>query len=1244
MRVLSQTIPGVRHQQNKMASAWGNHSLIAYGCQSNVIIVDSRTAQMVQTLIHHKATVTQVCWCEDMHQHSMSTPYCLKLCSVDSSGVCVTWDVAMGTVLCEFNIGSKSVVDMKWLHTNDACRDLVALLVSPNTLFIWNAERGTKVAKCTFYETVIQLAFDPFNPSFLVLLSPECLIFVDDFSPTHGSHGPGKKFFMSSHNINSSQVSKPKSRRLLSAESLKTEENVPLVDCLQVSFVNSHRNHLLVLYPKEILILDLSIMQAVGSVFLERNTSPFLQVFTCKQRNILYCLHENGCVSVRSCQYQSLPDSVSPSPSETEQLEVSYIVQAISEPLRISRISTVHELLVCPMSELKVAVLMSDGKLLLWEVEMDVSDGADCRGLIAPLPSTAESQLVSLEEEENGAKSDDSIDGPPLCLSDLISPLWYTPSADANHRKVCIRLLLLGVASGISATPTSIRMCPPLTTKNWPYYTPVVAVGTASGSVLLYKLNTSCLYKDICIHSHRVAGIEWLSLHAIITFVHSPPNQAGLCRNEVALTDIQTGQVTYFRKSKQEESAISFIRVSPQKNYLVIVFVPDKPLEIWDARTLTLLKELPAQNPIFPAVEWSQSHLKTILKKSTDMSTVNYDIALEGADSYKGAVVVPREIITFVDTDGACYHVSVEGNKIKNMTPTPNYLSMSNVTTMAWKGDLMVVGDSDGNVLYQDTKNGQSRTIASAKGSVKKIRFAPGKGNTKILILYNNRVDVRDALEEEVCGQIKWGRGEACVEDADWASSDKPVLLTSDGCVHVSDCNLQISNNVEMSSRELEEPLFCPHVGMAQASLQLKCLLQHQPWSLEYNIENDDFDDSDNVQKNIKHLLAVLPLDMKDHLYNAPFGIPQRCLLTAMLFGDTVEIDFWTVALHCLSREQARMKDPNYAPSYNVPKIINPSEDIICPDASASTAIGAASIKHQSVEDLLGMSNSQTDGQTWEEAKAEMDKSLLKTLAPLDLCYDVIIDAKFYRSLQLDTILLHNSKRHLYEHNQKCSTNLLLLGQTDRAVQMLLETDPSNSNYITDLLKACLAATIRSSGASQSTIKVVATNLIANSRLMEGVQLLCLIDKGLDACRYLQAYGYWETAAWLAKSSLSDRDCADVFIRWADHLVSPAVNQRLKALLVLLSIGHFKRVIETLHNMRYISLAALFSEACLQFGMLQADQPQNLLLETVFGEYARYLHSIGFSRAMRHYCSMAGPTGDKLLDQYITSTSSHKLS
>ena len=42
----------------------------------------------------------------------------------------------------------------------------------------------------------------------------------------------------------------------------------------------------------------------------------------------------------------------------------------------------------------------------------------------------------------------------------------------------------------------------------------------------------------------------------------------------------------------------------------------------------------------------------------------------------------------------------------------------------------------------------------------------------------------------------------------------------------------------------------------------------------------------------------------------------------------------------------------------------------------------------------------------------------------------------------------------------------------------------------------------------------------------EGVQLLCLIDKGLDACRYLQTYGEWDRAAWLAKvTSWSPLQC-----------------------------------------------------------------------------------------------------------------------
>ena len=62
---------------------------------------------------------------------------------------------------------------------------------------------------------------------------------------------------------------------------------------------------------------------------------------------------------------------------------------------------------------------------------------------------------------------------------------------------------------------------------------------------------------------------------------------------------------------------------------------------------------------------------------------------------------------------------------------------------------------------------------------------------------------------------------------------------------------------------------------------------------------------------------------------------------------------------------------------------------------------------------------------------------------------------------------------------------------------------------------------------------------------LDGVQLLCLIDKGLDGCRYLQTYGEWRTAAWLARATLSEKDCGEVFTKWADHLASVTVNNKV---------------------------------------------------------------------------------------------------
>uniref|UniRef100_A0A1I8F043 Uncharacterized protein n=1 Tax=Wuchereria bancrofti TaxID=6293 RepID=A0A1I8F043_WUCBA len=113
----------------------------------------------------------------------------------------------------------------------------------------------------------------------------------------------------------------------------------------------------------------------------------------------------------------------------------------------------------------------------------------------------------------------------------------------------------------------------------------------------------------------------------------------------------------------------------------------------------------------------------------------------------------------------------------------------------------------------------------------------------------------------------------------------------------------------------------------------------------------------------------------------------------------------------------------------------------------------------------------------------------------------------------------------------------VVLQKRDWAMQLLLG---SHEEYRTSALRACLLASDVSSKGAQSIIKLVATNLIANEcmtdRIADGVQMLFLIGHGDDACRYLQAHGFWSKSFHFAK--LGFDDWKDVGNKWVEHLAT----------------------------------------------------------------------------------------------------------
>lgn len=91
-----------------------------------------------------------------------------------------------------------------------------------------------------------------------------------------------------------------------------------------------------------------------------------------------------------------------------------------------------------------------------------------------------------------------------------------------------------------------------------------------------------------------------------------------------------------------------------------------------------------------------------------------------------------------------------------------------------------------------------------------------------------------------------------------------------------------------------------------------------------------------------------------------------------------------------------------------------------------------------------------------------------------------------------------------------------------------------------------------------------------------GVQLLCMIGKGSQACRYLISYNQWEEAVRLAKCTLSKDDCDTVLKSWTDHLLS----NRNQVIVLILTMVMYYTCTHSLH----------FSEAILLFVLLAYEQ------------------------------------------------------
>ena len=496
---------------NKHALDYSRNGLLAYASHGVINVLDPKALKIVQTLDReHKASVTRLKWSKAWSKRHVSHE--MMLASADASGRILIWNVKSGEVKTQLSEQSKLIQAMAWL--DEAIEDtghLLLVIHAPNLLVLWDALSGKKVWTKTFPEsTLLTFDMDPFDISRLALKATDCILFINDFHPSKPPNSCGKRLYVSGpvqstgsgvprqspsrHSMvdptadqdSSAKISRLRIKKMmkdfvLGNEASNHEQAIAAIsECQQVLFHRNARNHLVLVYRREVLILDLDIGQTVGMVALDRSCSPIVKLIPCKLRDGFLVLLENGAVtfrlrknlfsvastpmnassflsrSISSSSVNNQPDNASDifNPA-TLSTEIHYEQKAVSEATRLSKHAKALSFALNPVTETSAVILSSDGKVFMLEMQIQGTCGA------------AKKRKSHLYQR------------PCISLEDQIPP----SSVEGASKDLNIKLVMNGVFANLANSPFVLKMCPPLTTKNWPDYQPLLASGGNNGNI-----------------------------------------------------------------------------------------------------------------------------------------------------------------------------------------------------------------------------------------------------------------------------------------------------------------------------------------------------------------------------------------------------------------------------------------------------------------------------------------------------------------------------------------------------------------------------------------------------------------------------------------------------------------------------------------------------------------------------------------------------------------------------------------
>ncbi|VVB04815.1 unnamed protein product [Arabis nemorensis] len=1236
------TLPGPPSRNNFGSADLSPSGLFAFASGSSVSVVDSRSLQLVSTIPLPPPPgalspfVTSVRWIplplpRDLLSTEPSASH-LLLAVADRHGRVALVDFHLRTVVVWLNPSSDpklGIQDLCWVQARHDSHVLatisgssfLSIYTSSGKVF-WKYDAGTEILSCLRRDPYdsrhfCALGLKGFLLSVKVLGDTENDVVIQEMQiQTDFSELLRLEREAASNGNGNSSSSSPASAAFL-------------LYFARFTFSPHWKNILFVTFPRELLVYDLQYETALFAAPLPRGCAKFLDVLPDPSKELLYCAHVDGRLSIWRrkegeqvhvmCTMEEFMPSIGmsiPAPSALAVLlsQTDSTMQTITK-LHPDGTSSVD--LDNPFdfydesllgSKTNFISLSDDGKIWKWVLSVEGLDDALKNTSDLDMGSEGSEPVLPRAIEKKVSLGLDN----GLVVAPTNQSRSHTSTFSMGKSNLSFKISLVGQLQLLSSTVSTLAVPTPSLTAtlarggNIPAAAvPLVALGTQSGTVDVVDVSTNAVAASTSVHTGVVRGLRWLGNSRLVSFSYSQVNDKSRGYiNKLVVTCLRSGLNKPFRDlQKPERTPIRALRTSSSGRYLLILF-RDAPVEVWAmTKHPVMLRSLALP---FTAVEWTLPAVQRPgqggpSKQLLSASMASADSMSLGSDGSHEETV---ESFAFALVNGALGVFEVQGRRIRDFRPkwpsTSFVPSDGLVTAMAYRLPHVVMGDKSGNIRWWDITTGQSSAFNSHRDGIRRIKFSPvvagDRSRGRVAVLFNDNtfsvfdLDSPDPLAQSLLQPQIPG---TLVLELDWlplrTDKNDPLVL----CIAGADSTFRlveiIINEKKVGfvpqSKSVKErfrpmPMYSPILLPVPHALALRMILQ-------LGVKPSWFNTCSTTLEKRPHLIRGMASSSKD-LRSYMIQLPP--------LGDPVVPEMLLKILEPYRKEGCLLDDERAKLYADVVK-----KGCAARLAFASAVFGETSetlfwlqlpqaIRHLMYK-LMRRSPQKISSSALASGidEAAMLSKISSTVisAPEARKIDSMCDGSLrLMAFEQDELWTRANERLPWHEKlegedciQKQVHELISVGNLEAAVSLLLSSAPDSPYFYPNALRAVALSSAVSKSLLDLALKVVAANMVRTDNSLSGTHLLCAVGRHQEACSQLQDSGRWTDAATLAASHLEGSDYARVLQRWAGHLLHTEHNV-WRALILYVAAGSLQEALAALREVQQPDTVAMFLLAC----------------------------------------------------------------